>query len=277
MEYLAEGFGVVEQQAAKFATSEKSVLDQAAKVTGGQRPTCVEELCFLRAYEVRRVAGSFKTFDLAAALAEGAATCVFGAAGIPANIALSTFLYYRAVQSVALCYGYDTHNDPEALALAGQVFTGAFGAEDSVPEIGKFMTYGQLSVVKDTVNKGWTAMAERGGIPLLVTQIRALANKAAAKALQNAGAKELERTMFTDLLEQLGKKLTQKFVGRAVPVVGGVVGGLYDTATMNRVIDYANAFYLRLFIAQKEQRIEFYLQAHPIDAKPAEWIASEAS
>ena len=41
-------------------------------------------------------------------------------------------------------------------------------------------------------------MIEKGGIPLLLAQMRALANKSAQKALQNAGQKGLENSVFNE-------------------------------------------------------------------------------
>lgn len=38
---------------------------------------------------------------------EGGGTGAFGFWGLPFNLVLSTFLYFRAVQSIAMFYGYD--------------------------------------------------------------------------------------------------------------------------------------------------------------------------
>ena len=67
-------------------------------------------------------------------------------------------------------------------------------AKDSVNNemnniISKVMVLTESSIVKQTAKKTWTDMASRGGIPLLITQMRALANKAAEKALEKAGQK----------------------------------------------------------------------------------------
>ena len=40
-----------------------------------------------------------------------------------------------------------------------------------------------------------------------------------------------------------------------MPVVGAVVGGIFDTALMNKVIDYADIFYNKRFILEKNARI----------------------
>lgn len=98
-------------------------------------------------------------------------------------------------------------------------------------------------------------MAARGGAAMLVTQIRALANVAARKALENAGKKSLENSVFKNVLEQIGRNITQKSLGKAIPVFGGVVGALFDVSQMNRVLQYANIFYHKRFIIEKQERI----------------------
>lgn len=266
MDVLASGFSTIEEFAARVTTSEKAVLRRANAVSGELVLTELGHVSFMRSYDIERIADKDRVAHLAAALGEGAATGAPGAAGIPFNIVLSTFLYYRAVQSIAMCYGYDTRNDPAELQVASEVFSKAFGVEEGTEHIAKFMAYGQLAAAKDAAKKGWTAMAEREGLALLAAQIRALANKSAARALENAGKESLEKTVFSELLEQLGKKLTLKNAGRAVPVLGAIVGGLFDVATMRKVLDYADTFYNKRFIAEKETRIEVYLPEVASDA-----------
>lgn len=72
----------------------------------------------------------------------------------------------------------------------------AGSADGMAVTIGKVMLVAEMEGVKQTVKKGWTAMAARGGAAMLVTQIRALANAAARKALENAGKKSLENSVF---------------------------------------------------------------------------------
>ena len=98
-------------------------------------------------------------------------------------------------------------------------------------------------------------MIEKGGIPLLLAQMRALANKSAQKALQNAGQKGLENSVFKETFEQIGRKLTLKNIGKAVPIASAVVGPLMDTAQMKQVLTFADLFYQKRFILEKESRI----------------------
>lgn len=214
----------------------------------------------LRSFDVARIAAGENGRHLLLAATEGAVTGAPGFAGLPFNIVFSMFLYYRAVQSVAMMYGFNVKEDPAEMVIAGDVFSNAMApsagsADGMAVTIGKVMLVAEMEGVKQTVKKGWTAMAARGGAAMLVTQIRALANAAARKALENAGKKSLENSVFKNVLEQIGRNITQKSLGKAIPVFGGVVGALFDVSQMNRVLQYANIFYHKRFIIEKQERI----------------------
>ena len=109
---------------------------------------------------------------------EGGATGLFGFAGIVPNIVTSTFCYYRAVQSIAMSYGYDVKNDADELMIASEVFATALAPRGNASGemagiIGKIMMISEAEAIKQTVKKGWTEMAARGGVALLLTQMRA--------------------------------------------------------------------------------------------------------
>ena len=100
-------------------------------------------------------------------------------------------MYYRAVQSVALFYGYDIKHDSTELQIASEVFTNALSPRNNTDSelssvIAKMMLITETTTVKQTVKKGWTAMASKDAVTLLLTQMRALTNAAAKKALNNA-------------------------------------------------------------------------------------------
>lgn len=121
-------------------------------------------------------------------------------------------------------------------------------------------------------------MAARGGVSLLLTQMRALANKSAQKALEKVGEKGLEESLFKGIFEQIGKKLTKKAIGKTIPVVGAVIGALFDTAQMNTVIDYANIFYNKRYLLEKEVRINSLIEEEDdtiIDVNADELIKAE--
>lgn len=261
MNVIATGFKAIEEQAAKFSISEKQILNKVNQYSQNNSIKALNEICLVRSYELSKLVSKYKGQDILKAVIEGGGTGVLGFWGLPFNIVLSTFLYYRAVQSIAMFYGYDVKNDSAELVIASQVFTNALSpASNDVNNevtniISKIMVMSQAAVVKQTAKKTWTDMAARGGMPLLLTQIRALANKAAEKALQNVSAKGLENSLFKEAFEQIGRKLTLKTIGRAVPVVSAAIGALLDTAQMKRVLEFADIFYQKRFILEKENRI----------------------
>jgi hypothetical protein len=261
LELVTKGFKSVEEVAAKCSISENAIISKINKVDAATQICNIDEICFVRSYDISKLVSSYKTKDFFIALAEGGVTGVAGFAGIPFNLVLSTFLYFRAVQSIAMFYGYDVKTNIEEMVIASEVFTRALSpAQDDVNNeltatISKIMLMSQAAVVKQTAKKTWTDMASKGGVPLLIAQMRALANKAAAKALERAGAKGLENSLFREAFEQIGRKLTLKFVQRAVPVVSAVFGALIDAAQMKKVLDYADVFYQKRFIIEKESRI----------------------
>lgn len=110
-------------------------------------------------------------------------------------------------------------------------------------------------MVKQTAKKTWSDMASKGGIPLLMTQMRALAYKAAQNALDKAGQKGLENSLFREVFEQIGKRLTKEVIKKGIPYISAIIGALIDAAQMKKVLDYADVFYQKRFILEKENRI----------------------
>lgn len=265
MEVISRGFQELEAYAAKVTVSEKAIVSAANKIVGGDEIESISELCFLRSYEVAKVAGLQKAPNVGVAFVEGGATGALGFAGIPPNIVASLFCYFRAVQSIAMAYGFDVKNDSDELALASEVFTTALSPKsESKSElggiIGKVMLISEAEAVKSTVKKGWSEMAARGGFCLLITQMRALAHKSAKKALEKAGKEGLENAMFRSVFEQIGKRLGQKTVQRAVPLVSAAIGALFDAGEMARVLSFADMFYRKRFILEKEERQNAYVE-----------------
>ena len=259
MKIVAEGFGTLERYAAAATVSDKDVLASVNK-EAEEHLSSLDELCLLRSYVVARAAQGQNVQHLLLAAVEGAATGAVGFAGIPFNLVLSMFLYYRAVQSIALSYEYDVRNDPSELLIASQVLSFAFsptGADlgGAAGVVGKIMGIAEVATVGQVVKKGWQAMAERGGACLLIAQMRALAHASARKALEKAGKAGLERSAFRNILEQVGKRLPQKAVQRGVPIIGGLIGALFDTGQMQRTLSIADTFYHKRFLVEKELRV----------------------
>lgn len=277
MKVLGKSFQTLEELAVKVTISEKQIVKLANEVSVDNPISSLDELCLLRSYDLSKIVAKYKYADIAAAIVEGAATGAPGFAGIPFNLVLSTFLYYRAVQSIAMMYGYDVKNDPAELAIASEIFVNGLNPKANAGTelsgaIAKVMLLTQATAVRQTVKKGWEAMAKKNGVTLLLTQMRALANTAAKKALEKAGKKGLEKTAFTEVFEQIGKKLTQKAIGKAIPYVGAFVGATIDGAQMVQIIQYADVFYCKRFILEKETRIYALngVEQTIVDAEPCD-------
>lgn len=272
MKIAAKGFSTLEKQAAKLTVSENTIVKKINDASKDVNITSIDEVCLARSYDISKLVNKYKTQDLVLAFAEGGGTGFFGFKGLPLNLVLSTFLYYRAVQSVAMYYGYDVKNDPAELVIASDVFINALspnsqGKNEVTGIIGKIMLMSEVTTIKQLSKKTWTEMAKRGGIALLICQMRALANKAAQKALEKAGQKGLEESLFKGVFEQIGKALTKKALGKAVPVAGAVVGALFDASQMSTILEYADVFYNKRYLIEKEARINTLIGVSaPIDS-----------
>lgn len=260
MEIVVKGFDVLEKNAAKLSIPEKYIIGKLNDASEDVNINSIDEICLAREYDIAKLVNRYKTQDKALALIEGGATGAPGLAGLPFNIVLSTFLYYRGVQSIAMHYGYDVKNNSDELIIASEVFMNALNpVEDGTGIVGKIMTMAEGATVRHLAKKSWTDMAMEGGIPLLIVKLRALAHKSAAKALERAGEKGLERSVFSHVFEQIGRQLTQKAIGRAIPVISAGISALFDLAQMDKVLEYADIFYSRRFLVEKEARINTLL------------------
>lgn len=265
LELISSGFKVVEEQVSKYTISSGIIIKNISKQSKDVSISTIDEICLLRSYDIAKVVNRNKGMSRLYAVIEGGVTGAAGFFGLPFNFVFSLLLYFRAVQTIAMYYGYDVKNSDEELVIASEVFTNSLSPSrnDINNELGgivsKVMIMTQANIVKQTAKKTWTDMATRGGIPLLLTQMRALAHKAAQKALEKAGEKGLEQSLFKGVFEQIGRKITLESVGRAVPVVSGVIGALIDVAQMNTVVKYADIFYQKRFIIEKEARIKILI------------------
>lgn len=258
MEQISNGFRIIEEQAAKLSVSKQKIVQNLQKY---EKLDSYQDIPKLRCYSISKCVDNFRTINLFTAFLEGGGTGFFGFAGLPFNLVLSIFIYFRAVQSIAMYYGYDVKNDNEELIIANSVFINALSPSKSDTNnelsavITKVMLMSKATIIKETSKKTWSDMAARGGIPLLLTQLRALSHKSAAKALEKTGQKGLETKLFKDTFELIGKKLTQKMINKSIPFVSAGIGAFLDTAQMKRVLEYADIFYQKRFIAEKESRI----------------------
>ena len=288
MDILRNSYSTVQKQAAKATLSEDMVLDELDQIVWENKVYCLDEACLARSYDIEDLVKNFKTKDIALAGVEGAATGMLGFAGVPFNLVLSLMIYYRAVQAVAMYYGYDASNDPVELLIASDVFTNAFNLEGEKTDelsalISELIKY-EEKTSKDDSNDDkaivpdmtWDDMAARGGASLILAKIRELASEDAQDALKEAGHKSLEESLFDGMFEQAGRKIVLSLIQKGIPVIGGVIGAIVDSAQMNSVLDYAQIFYQKRFIYEKELRVAVLL-AHTEEIDDAEAEGSPAA
>ena len=264
---IADGFKVIEEQAAKYLISEKEIIKRVNSEDKENEIGSINEICLVRSYAIGRLVNKNKNWERLLALIEGGATGAAGFAGLPFNLVLSTFLYYRAVQTVAMFYGYDVKNDPSELIIASEVFVSALNPQSVNSNeigsiIGKIMLISELTTIKQTSKKTWEAMASMGGLGLMLVQMRALANKSAKKALEKTGKKGLESSIFKNVFAQIGKGMSQKVVYKSMVFVSAAVGACFDTAQMNKILEFADVFYSKRYLAEKEVRIQMLCAAN---------------
>ena len=199
--------------------------------------------------------------NLAFVFVEGSVTGVLGFAGVPFNLVLSTFLFFRAVQSIAMFYGYDVKNDANELVIASEVFMKSLFSENDKDD--------ELSAILEKImmmNKA-TAFSKTTGetsdfkiketTQIILDRMYDLAGQSAKSAVEKVGQKTFEETVFKELFEQIGKRLTKGFQKKSIPIVSLATGAFFDTVQMKKLIDYANIFYCKRFILEKENRIDY--------------------
>lgn len=265
--WAGEGFGELTKLTATH-TIGKSGTVTSIRARGSEIES-FDSIPFLRSYEIERAVHRARLKRVMIAAAEGAATGAPGAIGIPFNLALSFFLFFRATQTIALTYGYDVQDDPGELAIASEVTmrsleprlaspTGSIGASMT-----KIMMVSQITSLQTAVSKRLTyeAMLKNGGLQALVTQLRAFGNASARKAIEKTGQKSMEAGLFKGLLERIGAKASKNAVGKWIPIVSAVLGAGIDSYLMGRVLTGSNLFYHKRFLAEKPFRIKVCLDA----------------
>ena len=276
---LNEGFRMLEETASRCAIPREDVIRRADRACAGNRIRDIEDICLARGYEISGLVRAFRTRDMLLAFGEGTGTGAMGLWGLPFSLTISLFLAYRAVQTVAMFYGYDVQKDAGELLLAGEVFTNALspgaGKEDEMGgTISRFMAIAEGETLKHAVKKSYAEISSRGAAELLLQQLRALAKRSAKTSLEEAGEKGVEKLAFRRIFEQLGETISRKAAGRTVPLLSAAIGGVFDLAQMKAVVSYADVFYCKRFLLEKEERVQRLLeqreQAERENAFPAE-------
>jgi hypothetical protein len=264
MEFATKGYGVLSEQLLKYTLTKKKIEKSLSKKIGSDCE--FNKICELKSYDIEACINNNKIRKQVTAVLEGGITGVFGFWGVPFNIVVSFLIYYRAVQHIALFYGYDIIEDSRELEIASEVLINSLSPNpvQAGEGVGKYMLKAMFCTEMTSLqraliqNKSFQEMALKGGSQLFYTQIRALANKAAEKGLQKAGEKGIENVFLKKILENVGRKLPKQIAGKSIPFFGAFIGGGFDTFYMTRVIKGANIQYHKRFLIEKKARIEKY-------------------
>lgn len=258
LEFAEKGFQTLQEQTARLTISKQAVLIKLVK--RGAKISEFNEICLVRSYDIEAVVEAQTYQNYLLAFSEGVATGAPGLVGIPFNLVLSFFIFFRATQSIALYYGYDVKEDPRELQIAAEVTMQSlaknFKGGGLQGMLGKMMLAANLtSLGKSLGTRTYTEMARRGGSELLYVKIRALANRAAAKALEKTGQEGIEAGIFKALLEEVAKQLPKRAGKNAIPFLSALFVALTDTALMRRVLRGTKLIYHKRFLLEKEHRI----------------------
>lgn len=257
-----EYFTELNKLTSELTISEKEIVRKM--VEAGNNFSKFNQICALRSYNIEKVIHKKKLYHLMLATVEGGITGAPGLIGVPFNIVLSLFLYFRTTQLIAMHYGYDVKNDPREMEFASKVTMGILSPSvdsksDSVEAIiAKLMINSNLSMLRNALLKNATLeqLASKGGSYLFYVQVRAVASKAAEKALLKSGEKGLEFGVFRNLVESIAKSMTKKATTRAIPYISAVIGGIMDGYVMLKIVKGSNLIYHKRFLVEKETRVD---------------------
>ncbi len=270
LEKAEKGFHKLTQHASRMTVSKPGVIEKLS--ARGPAISTFEEVCLLRSYDIEAVIEDKAYQDMLLAAFEGAVTGAFGFFGLPFNLALSFFLYFRAAQSVALHYGYDVKNDPRELQFAAEVTMQSldpnFSGSGLGGFIGKMMFAAEITALRQILGRPYIEMAKRGGSALVYVQIRALANKAAKTALEKAGKEGIEAGVFKTLLAQMAKRMPKEAGKKGMIGIGGLIGGLSDAYLMSRILRGAKLIYHKRYLFEKEHRISLLKKPRTSRTRP---------
>lgn len=164
------------------------------------------------------LANEVHNWAIAAAVAEGGATGMMGAAGIAADIPAVLTLALRTIHKIGLCYGYKAYNLEEkeyvlrVMSLAGS---------NSMKEKNQVLL--QLKMVEATLRKNAMWVIER---------------KASKDMAKKAVSNELIIKLIKDLCKQLGINFSKRKAMQVIPLFGAGVGAAMNGSFI-RDIGYA--------------------------------------
>lgn len=167
--------------------------------------------------------GEFTTVASAGAAAAPSGGVI--ATVIAGDFAVLSALSSRAIGHYALLYGYDPEEPSEKLFMYSVINAGT------------------------AVSSGAKAMAMRDISNLTQAIVR------------GKSWKELSKTVIGKVADQFNKqfqsRITKASLGKAIPVAGIIVGGVFNWATLERLTDVAQIVYRRRFLLEKYPQLAY--------------------
>ncbi len=185
--------------------------------------------------------------ELAVPASAGAAAAPSGAAIVAAFAGDAAFvlgLSSRSVGHIALQYGYDPEDPAEKIFVMSVVNVGTASSQAA-----KSVAFADISRLTQALARGKTW-----------------------EILDKSVVSKVSKEVAT----LLGKRLTKKSLGKAVPAAGIALGSAFNWATIEGVVDAANIAYRRRFLLEKYPQLEAMLDPEAFeDEQPAATEADE--
>lgn len=250
---ISDSFKQIERYASGKTLSEEFIISAVNSVVPQNTVTDLKEFCLARGYNISSLVFDFKRKNLFYAMANGAGTGAFGLAGLPANLALTLFLYYRAVQSVAMIYGYNVKTDNVEMVIAGEVLIAALNplTENSGGINGALNEFLALKplFLSDKGDASPEALKK-------LCEIKSMAKESLNQDAYKSTSGGFEYTVYKKVFEKLGEKFSKKILKKGIPLASTVIGAVTDSLEMNTVIEYADIFYNKRFLAEKKDNLK---------------------
>ena len=274
MECLSNSLNDIISHVSQYTINEDDVLKDIRNNHPNYTVDNLDELCMMRSYQLSKLVNKQRLKIKGYTIVQGAGTGFWGLKGLPANLIAFTFLQIKAIHTIAMYYGYNVKDDPSELVIANEVFINALNiknldSKNNNTQIGntiyKIITLSQKDIIKSACKQTWAKMAAEGGTCLLITNLRALSNAYAKKALADAGKHNLEHIMFKETFKRIGKLLSLKNTGKIVPFVSAAITAFIDYNSIIPILEYADIFYHKRFLADKEIRIQELVNEKGLD------------
>ncbi|MFT9495368.1 EcsC family protein, partial [Anaerosolibacter sp.] len=198
-------------------TYTKDYILKALKIESSQR------LYEFNADEIERHVRKVANQSKIASTLEGFGLGMGGLESTLIEIPIFFSLIARVQQQICACYGYDPENEFEQSYMLK-----ALSFSDVIAVGGKSELLLELNALKVAIKRH------------------------TYKQLNEMGGKYAIPQIAKNFAKQQGKNISKKKMTQAIPIVGGVIGGLFNYGYINRVINVTNNLYKKRFLEEKK-------------------------